>query len=80
MQIFNYLCVCVCVQGNSWGSGEACWVYNHLWDGVAFYHSLLQSLGAHARLADFLPPQNNGECWMSHTLRENKGKENGSYG
>lgn len=48
-------------KGNNWASGEACWVYNHLWDGVAFYHSLLQSLAAHARLADFLPPQNNEE-------------------
>lgn len=58
------------IQGNNWNSGEACWVYSHLWDGVAFYHSLLHSLTTNVRLADFLPPQNNGECWVSHTPGE----------
>lgn len=49
------------LQGNSWSTVEAYWVYSHLWDGVAFYHSLLHSLAAHASWADFLPHQNNGK-------------------
>lgn len=48
-------------KGNSWSTVEAYWVCSHLWDGVAFYHSLLHSLAAHASRADFLPHQNNDE-------------------
>lgn len=48
-------------KGSSWSTVEAYWVCSHLWDGVAFYHSLLHSLAAHACLADFLPHQSSEE-------------------
>lgn len=46
-------------KGTTWSSSEACWVSNHLWSGVAYYHQLLhsvvQSSVCHSQLADLLP-------------------------
>lgn len=54
-------------KGNSWTNNEACWVHNHLWTGVAYYHQLLHALACSSPtkfpLADLLPPLNNeDEC------------------
>lgn len=46
-------------KGTAWSSTEACWVYGHLWTGLAYYHQLLHTLAqAHhldRGLADLLP-------------------------
>ncbi|XP_069942239.1 nonsense-mediated mRNA decay factor SMG5-like [Cherax quadricarinatus] len=52
-------------KGNTWTSSEACWVHNHLWTGVAYYHQLLHAISSSAqpqfRLADLLPNPSNDE-------------------
>lgn len=52
-------------KGTTWSSSEACWVYNHLWAGVAYYHQLLhsqaQSNHLQSHMADLLPYPNEDE-------------------